>query len=124
MADEAKAQLAFVEADAIIASKQNFKRIVLFSHHPLFVDSANEPDNMWSIKKKYRKPLLEIAADHGIKANFAGHMHQNSYASENGIEVITSGPVGYPLGDDPSGFRVVNMSSAGIEHKYHSLENE
>ncbi len=124
MAEEAKAQLAFVEAESIIASKQNYQRIVLFSHHPLFVESGNEPDNPWSIKKVYRKPLLEIAADHGIKANFAGHWHRNNYASENGIEVVTTGAVGYPLGDDPSGFRVVNMSDAGIEHKYHSLEDD
>jgi serine/threonine-protein phosphatase CPPED1 len=124
MAEEAKAQLAFVEAEAIIASKQNAKRIILFSHHPLFVKSGNEPDNPWSIKKIYRKPLLEIAADHGIEANFAGHWHRNNYASENGIEVVTSGPVGYPLGDDPSGFRVVGVSDSGIEHEYHSLETD
>jgi 3',5'-cyclic AMP phosphodiesterase CpdA len=124
MADEAKAQLAFVEAEAIIASKQSDKRIILFSHHPLFVKSGNEPDNPWSIKKKYRKPLLEIAADLGIEANFAGHWHRNNYASENGIEVVTSGPVGYPLGDDPSGFRVVGVNDSGIEHEYHSLESK
>jgi 3',5'-cyclic AMP phosphodiesterase CpdA len=120
--EEAKAQLAFVEYEAINASKQSAKRIILFSHHPLFVKSGNEPDNPWSIKKKYRKPLLEIAADHGIEANFAGHWHRNNYASENGIEVVTSGPVGYPFGDDPSGFRVVNVTDANIDHKYYSLE--
>lgn len=124
MAEEAKAQLAFVEAEAIIAGQLNANRIILFSHHPLFVESANEADNLWSIKKKYRKPLLEIAADHGIKANFAGHWHRNNYASENGIEVVASGPVGYPLGNDPSGFRVVEVTSTSIEHKYHSLETE
>ncbi len=121
MAQEAKAQLAFVEAEAIIAGQQNANRIVLFSHHPLFVVSADEADNPWSIKKKYRTPLLEIAADHGIKANFAGHWHRNNYATENGIEVVASGPVGYPLGNDPSGFRVVEVSNTGIEHRYHAL---
>ena len=123
MAEEAKQQLDFVEAEAIIAGHQNDNRIILLSHHPLFVESANEADNPWSIKKKYRKPLVEIAADHGIKANFAGHWHQNNYATDNGIEVVTSGPVGYPLGDDPSGFRVVNVTDTSIDHKYFSLEH-
>lgn len=122
MADEAKEQLDFVEAEAIIAGHQNANRIVLLSHHPLFVESANEADNPWSIKKKYRKPLVEIAVEHGIKANFAGHWHRNNYATDQGIEVVTSGPVGYPLGDDPSGFRVVDVTSTNIEHKYFSLE--
>ncbi|MBN4064637.1 metallophosphoesterase [Dehalococcoides mccartyi] len=124
MAQEAEEQLAFVEAEAIIAGHQSATKIVLFSHHPLFVESANEDDNPWSIKKKYRKPLLEIAADHGIKVNFAGHWHRNNYVSENGLEVVASGPVGYPLGDDPSGFRVVEVTGTNIKHKYHSLEAE
>lgn len=124
MSAQAKDQLAFVEAEAIIAGHQDASRIVLFSHHPLFIVSADEADNPWSIKKKYRKPLLEIAADHGIKANFAGHWHRNNIASENGIEVVASGPVGYPLGDDPSGFRVVEVTDSEIKHKYHSLEDE
>ncbi|MEE8047065.1 MAG: metallophosphoesterase [Dehalococcoidia bacterium] len=122
MAAEAKAQLDFVEAEAIIAGQLNSSRIILFSHHPLFVNSGDEEDNSWSIKKKYRKPLLEIAADHGIEANFAGHWHQNNVVSENGIEIVASGPVGYPLGDDPSGFRVVEVSETGLKHEYHSLE--
>jgi 3',5'-cyclic AMP phosphodiesterase CpdA len=122
MDDQAKEQLDFVEAEAIIAGHQSANRIVLFSHHPLFVESANEADNPWSIKKKYRKPLVEIAADHGIKATFAGPWPRNNYANDSGIEVVTSGPVGYPLGNDSSGFRVVNVTNTSIEHKYYSLE--
>ena len=90
----------------------------------LLASRFDEADNPWSIHKKYRQPLVEIAANHGIKANFAGHWHRNNYAMDKGIDVITSGPVGYPLGDDPSGFRVVEVTSAKIEHKYYSLEED
>jgi predicted phosphodiesterase len=124
VAAEAKAQLAFLESEAIIAGHQNANRIVLLSHHPLFIESADEDNNPWSITKKYRKPLLEIAADHGIKANFAGHLHRNNVVSENGLLVVASGPVGLPLADDPSGFRVVTIGPKRINHKYHSLETE
>ena len=120
--EDAKAQLAFVESEAIIAASQEASRIILFSHHPLFMKSPREPDNAWSINKKYRIPLLEIAADHGIVANFAGHWHRNNVVENNGIEVISSGPVGYPLGHDPSGFRLVKVTAGGITHEYHSLE--
>jgi 3',5'-cyclic AMP phosphodiesterase CpdA len=124
MPDEEKAQLAFIEAEASIAGHQNTKQTIIFSHHPLFVESADEADNPWSIKKKYREPILEIAADHGITANFAGHWHRNNIVSENGIEVVASGSVGYPLGDDPSGFRTVEIKGSNISHKYHSLESD
>ncbi|MCZ6539462.1 MAG: metallophosphoesterase [Chloroflexi bacterium] len=133
LADQAKAQLAFVEAEAIIVSIQHARskdpgqgaaQIVLFSHHPLFIESPDEPDNEWSITQPYRTPLLELAADHGIKTNFAGHWHRNNIAEKNGLEVISSGPVGLPLWHDPSGFRVVNVTAGGITHEYHSLETE
>jgi 3',5'-cyclic AMP phosphodiesterase CpdA len=133
LTDRAKAQLAFVEAEAIIVSNQNpysknetpgAGRIVLFSHHPLFINSPGEADNPWSITKQYRTPLLEIAADHGIAANFAGHWHRNNIANKNGIEVVSSGPVGLPLWHDPSGHRVVNVTAGGITHEYHSLETD
>lgn len=124
MPAEAKAQLAFVEAEAIIAGHQNMSRIILFSHHPLFIESPDEPNNPWSIHRRYRKPLLEIAADHGIKANFAGHWHRNNIVEKDGIEVICSGPVGYPLWHDPSGFRVVKVTAKRITHEYHSLETD
>ena len=129
LTDRAKAQLAFVEAEAIIVSNQNPHsenktpgRIILFSHHPLFIESPNEANNPWSITKKYRTPLLEIAADHGIEANFAGHWHRNNIANINGLEVISSGPVGLPLWHDPSGYRMVKVTARGITHRYHSLE--
>ena len=129
MSAKAKDQLAFIESEAIIASqqsagKQNATRIVLLSHHPLFIESANESNNPWSINQKYRKPLIEIAIDHGIVANFAGHWHRNNIASDKGIEVVASGPVGYPLGNDPSGFRIVKVNDTSITHEYHSLETD
>ena len=120
--DEAKQQLDFVESEATIASSVGNTRVVLLSHHPLFIKSPSEADNTWSIQKTYRLPLMEIARDHGIIANFAGHMHQNNVVSADGVEVVTSGPVGYPLGDDPSGMRYVTVHSDSITHEYQSLE--
>ena len=122
MAARAEAQLAFIEAEAIIVSNQGAGRIVLFSHHPLFIESPSEPNNPWSMAMRYRKPLFEIAADHGIKANFAGHWHRNNIVEKNGIEIVCSGPVGYPLWHDPSGYRMVKVTSRRITHEYRSLE--
>ena len=135
---EADAQLDFVETEAVIASRQHAEsqptesqsaaqdpgRIVLFSHHPLFIESPDEPNNEWSITKQYRKPLLGLAADHAIKTNFAGHWHRNNIVKKGGIEVVSSGPVGLPLWHDPSGFRVVKVTTGGITHEYYSLETD
>ena len=131
LVDRANAQLAFVDAEATIAIDRSTEnqnatggqvQTVLFSHHPLFVETPDEADNPWSITRQYRMPLLEIAADRGIGTNFAGHWHRNNVVKRNGLEVISSGSVGYPLWHDPSGFRVAKVTAGEITHEYHSLE--
>ena len=37
------------------------------------------------------------------------------------LEMVTTGPVGRPLGEDDSGFRLVQVRPEGIEHEYVSL---
>ena len=116
---EAWDQVAFVEHEAMNAKDE---RLILLSHHPLFIKSPDEPDSNWSIEKKYRNPLLEMAKKHGIEANFAGHLHRNNIVSTDYIEVVASGPVGYPSYQDPSGFRRGQVTPKGINHQYHPLE--
>ena len=36
--------------------------------------------------------------------------------------MVTTGPVGYPLGDDPSGLRIVKVYRDRIEHAYYGLD--
>jgi predicted phosphodiesterase len=48
----------------------------------------------------------------------AGHWHRNNIATSGELEMVTSGPVGYPLGDDPSGFRIIEFDDAGVRHRY------
>jgi hypothetical protein len=37
------------------------------------------------------------------------------------MEMITTGPVGRPLGKDPSGFRIVTVYETEIQHKYYGM---
>ena len=119
MTEEAWDQVAFVEQEVMTAKSE---RIILLSHHPLFIESPYEADSTWSIEKKYRDPLLEMAKKHGIEANFAGHLHRNNIVSTDYIEVVASGPVGYPFGQDPSGFRTVEVTPKELIHQYRPLE--
>jgi hypothetical protein len=38
------------------------------------------------------------------------------------MEMIASGSVGYPFGDDPSGYRVVHLDDAGLKHKWYAMD--
>ena len=74
------------------------------------------------VPSERRRILLDLFKDNGVSFVFSGHWHRNGYAKDENLEMITTGPVGFPLGDDPSGFRVVRIGNDSLEHEYISLE--
>ena len=124
-ASEMAAQLAFLESELEAASRRGSARIVLFSHHALFVGHPDEPDlpiaRRFALTRKQRRVVLDMCRRYGVSHVFAGHWHKNNYAADGGLQVITSSAVGYPLGDDPSGYRVVRVFEDRIEHDYYAF---
>lgn len=119
--DEAEAQLAFLAEQLGGAYSRGEGPLVLIGHHPLFLATPDEPDTYWNLSGAYRYRLLELIQQFGVMVAFSGHIHRNSVARAGGFEMVASGPVGYPLGDDPSGYRMVQVYPDRIEHTYHSL---
>jgi 3',5'-cyclic AMP phosphodiesterase CpdA len=119
--DEFGEQMEFVrwEVDRLV---EEARRGVFFGHHPLFVSSADEDDTYWNLPLTRRLTLLEEFRRGGITHAFAGHWHRNSIARHEDFEMVTSGPVGYPLGADPSGIRRVFVEPDQITHTYHGLD--
>lgn len=77
----------------------------------------------FNIPLERRKVYLDLFHQYGVKYIFAGHLHKNSIGWDRGLEMITTGPVGKPLGKDPSGFRIVKMKGNKITHQYFSLDS-
>ena len=69
-----------------------------------------------------RRMMLELFDGHPVSAVFSGHLHKCHQVNYKGIQMVTTGAVGYPLGPEPSGFRIVNVSGDKIEHKYYGLD--
>jgi 3',5'-cyclic AMP phosphodiesterase CpdA len=114
------AQRDFVEAEFIRANEE--ERIpILVGHHPLFLHDADEEDDYWNLPIERRSVLLELVHRHRVPLGLAGHWHRNSEASADGFSMITTGPVGYPLGTDPSGFRIVEFDGERVSHHYQPL---
>ena len=113
----------FLSDDLSAAKRRGAQHIILFTHHPLFEKSANEVGDGWCVPEERRDELLAILRDYGAAAVFAGHMHRNEVAEDGGLLMVTTGAVGYPLGKDPSGFRVVEVREDGISHRYAALES-
>lgn len=121
--DEWEAQLAFLREELGAASADGRRRVLL-GHHPLFLQSATEPDTYWNIPLAQRAAILELVHANGVEIGFAGHWHRNAIAWDGDFQMVTSGPVGYPLGDDPSGYRIVEVTDDGVSHEYRPLPDD
>ena len=111
----------FLADDFSAARRRGSERIVLFTHHPLFLQDRNADDRMWTIPGDRRALILSILKDYGASAVFAGHLHKNEYTEHEGLMLVTSGAVGYPF-DGPSGLRIVQMDDDIIRHRYYGMD--
>lgn len=120
---EAADQLEWLVKVLKEAKKSNAKNIMVFMHHSLFLRDANEADEYFNINTDRRNIYLDLFKTYGVKQVFAGHYHRNAYGKAGDMEMITTGPVGRPLGADSSGFRIVNVKGKIVDHKYFALDS-
>ncbi|MDI1249384.1 MAG: metallophosphoesterase [Lacunisphaera sp.] len=97
------------------------RHIVVFQHHPWFLQNANEPDQYFNIPLARRAALLALFREFGVRYLFCGHYHRNAEATDGTLTAITTGPVGQPLGGAKSGLRVAIVRADTIEHRYYKL---
>jgi 3',5'-cyclic AMP phosphodiesterase CpdA len=93
--------------------------IVIFQHHPWFLQSADEPNQYFNIPREHRATHLALFREFGVKYLFSGHYHRNAFARDGEMEAVTTGPVGMPHGGDKSGLRIVIVRDEGLEHRYY-----
>jgi 3',5'-cyclic AMP phosphodiesterase CpdA len=126
-----EAQLAPVEADAqarwLAATlddvRAGHKRAIVFQHHPWFLARADEPDQYYNLPLEKRREMLSQMRAAGVRNVFAGHYHRNALGRDGDLEMITTGPVGKPLGTDPSGLRIVIVTRDSVAHRYYPLDS-
>ena len=96
---------------------------IVVSHHPPFLEDPAEGPNYWNIPPARRRPFLELLADSGVDLLLCGHRHRNDSVHYGDMEIVTTSAVGFPLGTDPPGFRVVEVGGSGISHSYYPLSD-
>jgi 3',5'-cyclic AMP phosphodiesterase CpdA len=115
-------QLDWMRGELARLGRSGAKHLVVFQHHPWFLTDAAEPDQYFNIPLERRAPHLALFHDAGVKYLFAGHYHRNALAEDGDIEMITTGPVGMPIGEgSQSGMRVVIVRDGGLTHRYYTL---
>lgn len=97
---------------------------MIFQHIPWFLSTPDEPDQYFNVTKPIRSKYLQLFAESGVRYIFAGHYHRNAIGEgAGGLAMITTGPIGMPIGPDPSGFRIVTVNGSTLKQEYVSLGN-
>lgn len=100
------------------------KHSVVFQHIPWFLESVGEPDDEYfNITKTVREDVVEKFKKAGVKYVFAGHYHRNVGGFDGDLEMVVTSAIGFPLGDDKPGMRVVTVKSDKITHSFEDLDN-
>ena len=119
--EEYEKQRDWLEKELKAAGESGAKRIIVFQHHPYFLENAQEQGNPWSIPSEYRGPILDLLNQYGVHYVFAGHTHRNTAGKDGNLEVVTIAPVGMPFDKDDSGIVVVEVTGNGVEHYYYDF---
>ena len=121
--DETAAQEAWLRETLAQARSSGHRQIMVFQHHSWFLARADEPDQYFNLPSARRRDLLDLLERFGVSHVFAGHYHRNALGRDGTLEMVTTGPVGKPLGSDPSGFRIVTVRGDSVSHRYYSLDS-
>ena len=121
--EEWNSLVEFLRKDLDLHSPDSNHTIV-FMHHPLFGKSADERDDgIVIVPRERRRIILDLLRKHETSGVFAGHWHRNHYAAHGEMLMVISGPVGFPLADDPSGLRIVKVYDDRVEHDYFGMDH-
>jgi len=121
--EEADAHERWLQAELDRPDVLKNKLIVVFMHHSLFLQEPLERDDYFNFSEDRRRHYLDLFKASGVRYVFAGHYHRNALGQAGDLEMVTTGPVGRPLGNDPSGFRIVVLEGNSLRHAYHDLDS-
>lgn len=105
-----------------LKKKKNNQVSLVFAHHPFFLRQIDEPDGYSTISPEKRRRYFELFRKTGVQTVFTGHLHDNAETSFDNIGMITTSAVGRPLGDAPSGVRIIVVKDRTIIHRYYPLD--
>jgi 3',5'-cyclic AMP phosphodiesterase CpdA len=119
--DEAAKMERWLETELAKARENGVKNLIVFQHISFFLADADEEDQYFNVPRETRQRYLKILHEYGVRQVFAGHYHRNAWGLDGDLEMVTTGPVGMPLGGGKSGLRVVTVSDTRVTHAYYDF---
>lgn len=83
-----------------VLDERGGRRVALFTHKPLFVDEAHEPEaGYWSIPFDVRMRLFDRLAKHDVRLVGSGHLHWSWIGQHENTKLVWAPPSSFILGD-------------------------
>ena len=121
VAGENSKQITFLEQQLQNGQQNKSSHQLIFMHHPLFGTDPEEDDDHMVLPKSQRSKILNLLDLYKVSAVFTGHWHANNILMYKDTQLITSGPITFPLGEDPSGIRLIEVDGDNLTHEYIEL---
>ena len=116
--EEAAKMEVWLRTELAKARSEGVKHLIVFQHHPFFLTDPNEADKYENMPLEVRRRYLKLLHEFGVHEVFAGHFHGNQQGRDGDLEMVTTGPVGMPLGGAKSGMRIVKVQGDTVTHRY------
>ena len=118
--------------DETLKSFSTAKRVIIFMHHPPYIDNKdiletgsnlihNRDISYWMFEEKIYSDFFKLFQKHKVEYIFTGHLHINLETKFNDTKIIATSAVGVPLGNDPSGYRIINFKNGKLSYKFYKL---
>jgi 3',5'-cyclic AMP phosphodiesterase CpdA len=104
-----------------LEGQRKARHIILFGHYPFFIKNPDEAETYSNIGLELRSKYLDLFREYNVSAVFSGHLHNNAVSAGGETEMIVTSAVGRPLGEAPSGIRIIKVFRDRIENNYYSL---
>jgi 3',5'-cyclic AMP phosphodiesterase CpdA len=95
--------------DALQKAKKKGQPVLLMTHVPPFVTSANEADEYFNLPETKRNELLRLCEDHHVIIWLAGHTHKTAQRRYKDIAILNGETTSRNFDKHPFGFRLLTV---------------
>ena len=74
-----------------------------------------------TFEENINSEFFELFNDHKLEYIFTGHLHINLETSFHETKIITTSALGLPLGEDPSGYRIIDYKDGELSYKFYAI---
>lgn len=87
---------------------------IIFSHHPFFLKDIAEDDGYFQIQKAKRQDYFNLCTELDVNALYAGHLHNNSEGTYEGLPVSATTSVAFQIGPAQPSIRVITVQDGVV----------